>query len=124
MSVLVDTSVLGGLANQADPLYAMAHSAVAELHHRGELLHVAPQNLIEFRNFATRPISGNGLGLSAVEAEAKAAVFEASLPLLPEPADIYPQWKALVQALGVIGKQVYDARLVAICHVHAVTQLL
>jgi hypothetical protein len=45
-------------------------------------------------------------------------------PLLAETPDIYPAWKALVGALGVIGKQVHDARLVAVCHVHAVTHLL
>ena len=33
-------------------------------------------------------------------------------------------WKALVGALGIIGKRVHDARLVAVCHVHAVTHLL
>ena len=66
----------------------------------------------------------NGLGLSAVEAEAKAAVFEATFPLLVETPDIFPAWKALVGGLGIIGKQVHDARLVAVCHVHAVTQLL
>jgi hypothetical protein len=38
--------------------------------------------------------------------------------------DIYPAWKALVTALGVVGKQVHDARLVAVCHVHRVTHLL
>ena len=62
--------------------------------------------------------------MSAVDAEAKAAVFEATFPLLVETSDIYPAWKALVVALGVIGKQVHDARLVAVCHVHAVTHLL
>jgi hypothetical protein len=44
--------------------------------------------------------------------------------LLADTADIYPAWKALVSALGVIGKQVHDARLVAVCHVHNVTHLL
>jgi predicted nucleic acid-binding protein len=29
-----------------------------------------------------------------------------------------------VGALGVIGKQVYDARLVAICHVYGISHLL
>jgi hypothetical protein len=29
-----------------------------------------------------------------------------------------------VSALGVVGKQVHDARLVAVCHVHAVTHVL
>ena len=53
-----------------------------------------------------------------------AAGFEARFPLLEETPDIYPAWKTLVVALGVIGKQVHDARLVAVCHVHAVTHLL
>lgn len=82
------------------------------------------QNLIELRNFATRPPSANGLGLASTVAEALAANFEASLPLLDETPRIYPAWKAIVTALGVIGKQVHDAWLMAICHVHQVTHLL
>jgi hypothetical protein len=87
-------------------------------------LHVTPQNLIEFRNLATRPRAVNGLGLSAVDAEAKAGAFEATFPLLADSPDIYPAWKALVGALGIIGKRVHDARLVAVCHVHAVAHVL
>jgi predicted nucleic acid-binding protein len=124
MTHLVDTSILARLANTADSFHVVAAQAVLELHRRGELLHVTPQNLVEFRNLATRPKAANGLGLSAVEAEAKAAVFEATFPLLAEPPDIYLAWKALVGALGIIGKQVHDARLIAVCHVHAVTHLL
>jgi predicted nucleic acid-binding protein len=108
----------------ADSQHAVAAQAVVELHRRREVLHVTPQVLIEFRNVATRPRAQNGLGLSAVDAEAQAAAFEAIFPLLPETPDIYPAWKALVDALGVTGKQVHDARLVAVCHVHAVTHLL
>jgi predicted nucleic acid-binding protein len=124
MAHLVDTSILARLANTADAYYAAATHAVVELHRRGEVLHITPQNLVEFRNAATRPTAANGLGLSAADAEAKAAAFEAAFPLLAETPDIYPAWKALVGALGVIGKQVHDARLVAVCHVHAVTHLL
>jgi predicted nucleic acid-binding protein len=121
---LVDTSVLARLANTADPFHAIAAQAVLELHRRGEVLHVTPQNLVEFRNLATRPKAMNRLGLLAVDAEAKAAVFEATFPLLAETPDVYPAWKALVGALGVISKQVHDARLIAVCHVHKVTHLL
>jgi predicted nucleic acid-binding protein len=121
---LIDTSILGRLANTADVSHAAAVRAVVELHRRGEVLYITPQNLVEFRSVATRPIALNGLGLSSVEAEAKAAVFEATFPLLAETPDIYPAWKALVGALAVIGKQVHDARLVAICHVHQITHLL
>jgi predicted nucleic acid-binding protein len=97
---------------------------VTELHRRGEVLHLTPQNLVEFRNVATRPTAVNGLGLPPAAAEAKAAGFEAMFPLLTETPDIYPTWKALVAALGVIGKQVHDARLVAVCHVYGVVHLL
>jgi predicted nucleic acid-binding protein len=124
MAHLVDTSVLARLANTADPFHAVAAQAVLELHRAGEVLYLTAQNLVEFRNLATRPKALNGLGLSAVDAEAKAAVFEGTFPLLPETPDIYPAWKALVGALGVIGKRIHDARLVAVCHVHAVTHLL
>lgn len=124
MAYLVDTSILGRLANSADASHAVAVRAVVELHRRGELLHLTPQNLVEFRSVATRPAASNGLGLPTVDAETKAAVFEAAFPLLAETPDIYPTWKALVGALAVVGKQVHDARLVAVCHVHRVTHLL
>jgi hypothetical protein len=64
MAYLIDSSVLARLANTVDALYAIADRAIMELHQRGEVLHVAPQNLIEFRNAATRPKAVNGLGLS------------------------------------------------------------
>ena len=124
MAVLVDTSVLGRLANRADAAHPVAVAAVAELHRRGEVLHVTPQNLIEFRNFATRPVTANGLGLTAAVAESLGATFEASFPLLGETPDIYPAWKAIAGAVGVVGKQVHDARLVAVCHAHGVSHLL
>jgi predicted nucleic acid-binding protein len=124
MAILIDTSILGRLANRADVSHPIATAAIAELHRRGEVLHVTAQNLIEFRNFATRPVSANGLGLTAAAADSLAANFETAFPLLPETPDIYVAWKAIVGTLGVIGKQVHDARLVAVCHVHSVSHLL
>jgi len=124
MAVLLDTSILGRLANRADAVHAAAQAAVAELHRRGEILHVTAQNLIEFRNFATRPVAANGLGLPASTAAAIAASFEAAFPLLEETPAIYPAWRALVDTAGIIGKQVHDARLAAVCHVHGIGQLL
>lgn len=112
------------MANQADAFHAMTKAAVAELHRRGETLLITPQNLVEFRNFATRPTGANGLGLAAITADQLLATFEAAFPLLPETPAIYPAWKAIVSSSGVVGKQVHDARLVAVCHAHSVTHLL
>ena len=124
MAYLTDTTILARLANASDTQHADAARAVLELHRRGEVLNITPQVLVEFRNVATRPIAVNGLGLSIVDAEALAVTFEARFPLLAETPDIYPAWKSLVGALGVVGKRVHDARLVAVCHVHGVTHLL
>ncbi len=124
MAYLIDTNILVRLANTVDAQHATATGAVLELHRCGELLNVTPQVLVEFRNVATRSRAQNGAGLSIVDAEAHAAAFEATFPLLAETPDIYPTWKALVGAVGIIGKQVHDARLIAVCHVHAVTHLL
>jgi predicted nucleic acid-binding protein len=124
MAFLLDTSILVRLANASEAQHPLAAQAVLELHRRGEVLHLTPQVLIEFRNVATRPKSLNGAGLPVADAESHAAVFEGKFPLLADTPDVYPAWKALVSALGVIGKQVHDARLVAVCHVHGVTHLL
>ncbi|MFN0021424.1 MAG: type II toxin-antitoxin system VapC family toxin [Pirellulaceae bacterium] len=124
MAYLVDTNILVRLANAADAQHPVASQAVFELHREGEALHLTPQVLMEFRGTATRPLAMNGLGLSTADAQAKASEFEAMFPLLEENADIYPAWKGIVDGLGIIGKQVHDARLVAVCHAHAVTHLL
>jgi predicted nucleic acid-binding protein len=73
---------------------------------------------------ATRPTQINGLGLSVRDAEAQAADFEKAFTLLDEIPAIFPIWKSIVESLGVIGKQVHDARLVAICHAHKVSSLM
>jgi predicted nucleic acid-binding protein len=124
MTYLIDTSILARLANSSDAYHLVATHAVLELHRRGEELMVAPQVLIEFRNVATRPVAVNGLGLSPVDVESLTATFESRFSLLPETPDIFPAWKTLVSALNVIGKQVHDARLVAVCHAHQVTHVL
>lgn len=124
MAALVDTSVLGRLANRSDAAHVVAASAVAALHRGGEVLHVTAQNLIEFRNFATRPVGANGLGLPPADAAALGSAFEAAFPLLEETPAIYLGWRAVADAAGVIGKQVHDARLVAVCQAHGVGKLL
>ncbi len=124
MTYLLDSNILGRLANTADAWYAVAFNATVKLHQSGEVLHITAQNLIEFRNFATRPVTMNGLGLSVPAAEAQAAGFEAQFPLLPETADILSAWKMIVHSANVISKRVHDARLVAVCHVHQIANLL
>ena len=37
---------------------------------------------------------------------------------------VFVIWQRIVQAAGVIGKQVHDARLVAVCHLCGVSHIL
>lgn len=124
MRLLVDTSLLGRLANTDDSSHALATATVIELRRRQETLLTAAQNLIEFRNFATRPRAANGLESSVSEARSKADEFEVLFPLVPDTPDIYPAWKSLADASAAIGKQVHDVRLVAICQVHKLDGIL
>lgn len=124
MPVLIDTSILVRIANALDPLGPVARSAVRTLRSGGEHLCVAPQNLIEFRNVATRPRAVNGLGFDVATAERQVADFELTFTLLDESSAIYPAWKSLVHSAGVIGKQVHDARLAAVCQVSGMTKVL
>src|SRR4051812_23809318 len=124
MAYLIDTSIVGRLANTGDASHVLALQAVAKLHAAGESLHITPQNLIEFRNFATGPAAVNGLGLAPADAEVLAAGFEAAFVLVPETPAIYPAWKAVVRGAAATGKQVHDARLVAICQVNGIAHLL
>jgi hypothetical protein len=64
------------------------------------------------------------LALSVADADALAATYEAAFPMLDDIAAIYPAWRSLVVALGVIGRQVHDARLAAVCHAHGVRHIL
>lgn len=119
MGFLIDTSVLMRVANATDEKQALSINAIEVLRDRGDGPPcVAPQNLIEFRNASTRPTAENGMGLTPGQAATLIAEFEARFTLLLETPEIYPAWKALVAAPGVIGKQVHDARLVAACQPH------
>jgi hypothetical protein len=90
MAYLVDTSMLVRLAKKSDIQHGVALHAAIELNRGGEILHLTPKVLIEFRNLATRPIAQNGLELSAIDTAGLAAGFETEFPLVEDTPDIYP----------------------------------
>jgi len=124
MKILLDTNVLVRLANESDSRHLLAGRAIIESRRRGEVPCVTPQVLIEFRSVATRPKQQNGLGLRPDQAEGIAALFESMFVMLPDNEKIFTAWNLLVSDLEVIGKQVHDARLVALCQVHEVSMLM
>jgi len=105
-------------------MYGDVARSVSILASRRDELHVVAQNLIEFWAVATRPIMNNGLGLAITQAEQELTKLKALFTILPDTADILPQWEQLVVKHQVLSKQAHDARLVAAMLVHRVTHLL
>ena len=124
MTYLVDTNVLLRSIQQAHPMHSDAKRATAALSRQDQQLSIIAQNLIEFWAVATRPIANNGLSLSVDETAAHVATFKKVFTLLPDTPDIFPEWERLVEQHKVIGRQVHDARLVAVMKVHNVAHLL
>ena len=123
MSYLVDTNVLLRSVQTSHAMHSEAVQATALLV-RNEAVSIVPQNLIEFWAVATRPESNNGLGLTVDETVQRLASIKSTFNLLPETAEIIQEWEELVVRHQVLGKQVYDARLVAAMKVHGLTHLL
>ena len=123
MSVLVDTSCLLRLSGENDAREAATQAAMDQLTGEEERLSVAPQNFVEFRAVATRPLAVNGLGLALEDVEAELDRFRALFLLLPEDG-FFPEWRRLCLLAGVSGKQVHDTRLVAVCVASGIQTIL
>jgi predicted nucleic acid-binding protein len=125
MIILADTGILLRLMEPTDPDHGRVQTAVDDADARGDRLAYAAQNAAEFWNVCTRPAAARGgLGLSFAETDRRLGVIERSFNLLDDSPAAYPEWRRLVVAHSVQGKQVHDARLVALMAVHGITHIL
>lgn len=104
MSHSVDTSIIGRGSEPAHSLHTVAVDAVTDLRARNEPLHLARQNLIEYRNVATRPAEKNGLGKNVAQADASLSVLERNFDILPDTDAIYFIWRETDRRQGRIGQ--------------------
>jgi predicted nucleic acid-binding protein len=102
------------LVDVTDQEHPIVRGAVGELGRQQESLYVTTQNVAEFCNVATRPVASNGLGMDSAAA---IGLFQRDIEpitaVLIENDAVYTQFIRLVSKYGVGGKQVHDARLVA-----------
>jgi predicted nucleic acid-binding protein len=121
---LVDTNVLLRAASKTAGQHSGVVHAISRLIERGEELFITPQILIEFWSVATRPADVNGFGWSAELVRGEIHRLLDQFPLLPDTPAVFEEWLRLVSSRGVTGKQVHDARLVAVMNTHRVGHLL
>ena len=121
---LIDTNILVRLVLPQDPLNPAIAGAVDELKRRGDRTCVAAQNLIEFWSVATRPTDVNGLGMTPQSASLEVERIEKMFRVLEDLASVYKRWKDLVTSHSARGRQVHDARLVALMLEHKIGSIL
>ena len=124
MRWIADTNILLRSVEVSHPTHSDTVTATQLLLSRGDLIHVTPQNLVEFWNVATRPVDRNGLGMTIPQVRAELMQIKGLFGLLHDTPAIYPEWERLVIRHAVRGKNVHDARIVAAMNVHRITQLL
>jgi predicted nucleic acid-binding protein len=124
MNVVLDTNILGRMAELGNPQCQLALDATDALRKRGDIPCVIPQVLYEFWVVATRPLAQNGLGLTAIQAEGELVRIEGMFPLMPETAAVYAEWRRLVTTHHIIGKSAHDSRIIAAMTVHGLSHIL
>jgi predicted nucleic acid-binding protein len=121
---LVDSNVLVRWVQPEDNDFPIVRTAIDLLLGRGTELCYTSQDLGEFWNVSTRPLSRNGFGLSPAETERRANSFERRMRLLPDHVLVHEEWRRLLIEYQVSGVQVHDTHLVAVMNVYNVTHLL
>jgi predicted nucleic acid-binding protein len=124
VSYILDTNVLLRWERTQLLEHPLAVAAVDVLLQRGEPISITPQNLVEFWSVSTRPIDQNGFGLSPAQVDSILTRLEAVFDLLPDLPAIHDEWRQVILSVGVRGRQVHDARLVAVMKAHGITHLL
>jgi predicted nucleic acid-binding protein len=125
MSFLLDTGILLRLINESDPLHGDVEQAVNTLVTRQEDLLITTQNIAELWNVATRPVANNGLALSSSAiAKLYEDTIEPTCAIAVETKFLPIVLRRLLSQYNVVGKQVHDARLVAMMLVWQVENLL
>ena len=121
---LLDTNLLLRSIERSSAHFEEAGQAMDRLAADGDILCVTGQVIVEFWGVATRPSEANGLGWEPAAVASEVDSVLSRFTLLRETADVFPTWLELVRAHERKGKQVHDARLVAVMKAHSVENLL
>lgn len=125
MPYLADTNILLRFIASTDPNHILVRDVIYSLLKSGEEVCYTSQNLAEFWNVCTHPVtSRSGFGLSIEETDRRAKVVESYFTFLPDSEATHAQWRRLVVDYKVSGVQVHDARLVAAMLVHGLSHIL
>lgn len=125
MAYLLGTGIVLRLVDKRDAQHSLVRAAVGTLGNQQQRLFITTQNIAEFCSVATRPVANNGLGISPADAiSLLERDIEPICAILDEPSTLAAELKRLVVQYSVVGKQVHDARLVAMMLIWKIDTIL
>jgi predicted nucleic acid-binding protein len=124
MAILIDTNILLRSVQPTHLMHPVAVRAIEALLGGEELLCIAVQNVAEFWNAATRPVTHNGLGFTIEKAREEISRLEDFFQIVCESAGSYAAWKLLLTTHRVSGAQVHEARLAALMKTNGITKIV
>jgi predicted nucleic acid-binding protein len=125
MQYLVDTGVLLRLFDRKDPVHEDVRVALRWLRAQGHSFAIGTQNVSEFWNVSTRPVTARGgYGQSVETTERRVQFLEQQTTVLVETAEVYEHWRELLVGHALQGIAVHDARLVAVMTASGITHIV
>ena len=124
MVVLVDTNILIAITSRRSPGYPDVEAAVKILRQQNTQLVISSQNAIEYWAVCTRPAEHNGFGLSIERAQNELSYIERNYSVIKDLPAVYEAWRGLVSSHEISGRQVHDARLIAVMLVYGIDRIL
>src|SRR4051812_17107944 len=125
MRYLLDTGILLRIIDEHDSQHQLVDVAIESLGDQGHDLYITTQNIAELWNVATRPVANNGLNLApAAISQLIQQAVEPFCTIVTERDTLPTEFRRLLVQYGVVGKQVHDARLVAMMRVWQIENLL
>jgi hypothetical protein len=122
--IAVDSNLLVYAHREDSPWHHAAYVRIVELAEGSAAWAIPWPCIHEFLSIVTHPrIYTPPTPLAKAIDQVEAWLESPSLVLLSESEDYWPQLRSLLQAGRVLGPQVHDARVAALCRQHGVSEL-
>jgi predicted nucleic acid-binding protein len=123
--ILTDTGVLLRFFERSAVDHAAVVKALEELWRNGHDLFTSAQNVVEFWNVSTRPLTARGgYGHAPADVDQRVKVIDATWNVLPFTVQAYTHWRRIVIDYQVTGVSVHDARIVATMLAESIQRIL
>lgn len=115
MRIVVDTGVWLRMFDRGSPERPEILRCLRKLWSGSHELVTTAQNIAEFWNVSTRPVTARGgYGHAVPFVEARVRQMERLATIVPFSDGVYQQWRQLLTSHQVVGVAVHDARIAAV----------